>query len=233
MLKRFPRFGKPSSLNPFRRVSPENSEVSESAVQPTVLDVGAEQLGKIYARALLGATEAEGSTDQVIDQLNQVCDEGLANSKELRLAFASPRIDADEKCRVIDRILDDAHPTLVRFLKVMAKRDRLGHVVAVRNSVSLLHDEMTGRLLAEVRTAVPLTDSIRGDVVNQLAQRFGKSVRLREVVDESLIGGMVVRIGDTVFDSSVASRLDTLGRAASAGFARKLISESNQFTSDN
>lgn len=205
--------------------------MSEIAVQSTVLDVGAEQLGKIYARALLGASEAEGSTDQVIDQLNQLCDEGLAGSISLRLAFASPQIDADEKCRVLDRLLSDAHPTLVRFLKVMAKRNRLGYVVAVRDSVTSLYDEMTGRLLAEVRTAVALTDSLRDEVTQQLSQRFGKQVRLREVVDESLIGGMVVRVGDTVFDSSVASRLDKIGRAAASGFAHKLIENSSRFTS--
>lgn len=205
--------------------------MSEIAVQPTVLDVGAEQLGKIYARALLAATEAEGSTDQVIAELDRLCDEGLAQNPSLRLAFESPRIDLQEKCRVIDRLFGDAHPTLVRFLKVMARRDRLGYVAAVRDSVSWLHDEMTGRLLAKVTTAVPLTDSLRGEITNRLSDRFGKSVRLRESVDDSLIGGMVVRVGDTVFDSSVASRLDKIGKAAATGFARHLIENSNLFTS--
>jgi F-type H+-transporting ATPase subunit delta len=204
--------------------------VSEPAPQPTALDVGAEQLGKTYARALLGATEAEGSTDAVIDQLNQLCDEALAGSEQLRAAFASPRIDAAEKCRVLDRLLAaEAHPTLVKFLKVMAGRHRLAHVVAVRDAVVKLHDELTGRLLAEVRTAVPLTERLRNDVTHQLNVHFSKSVRLREVVDPSIIGGMVIRVGDTVFDSSVASQLDKLGRAASAGFARRLISQSEQF----
>ncbi|WP_283434461.1 ATP synthase F1 subunit delta [Neorhodopirellula lusitana] len=205
--------------------------MSDPAPQSTVLDVGAEQLGKIYARALLGATEAEGSTDQVLDQLNQLCDQGLANSEPLRLAFASPRVDAAEKGRVIDQLMGDAHPTLVHFLKVLANRDRLGYVNAVRNSATLLHDEMTGRLLAEVKTAVPMNDDLRNQVINQLAQRFGKYVRLHEVIDESVIGGIVVRVGDTVFDSSVASRLDKVGKAAAAGFARQLLQKSEQFSS--
>lgn len=206
--------------------------MSETAVQPTVLDVGAEQLGKIYARALLGVTEAEGSTDQVINELDQICDDALANSEPLRLAFASPRIDAGEKCRVIDRLVGDAHPTLIKFLKVLANRDRLGHVAAVRDAVVKLHDEMTGRLLAEVKTAVAMNEELRGQVTEQLAARFGKAVRLRELIDESLIGGMVVRIGDTVFDSSVASRLDKLGKASAAGFARQLIAKSEAFTNN-
>lgn len=233
MPKQRSRIGNLNPLNLFRRAPTENSEVSESAVQPTVLDVGAEQLGKIYARALLGATEAESSTDQVITELDQLCDQALAHSEPLRLAFASPRIDADEKCRVIDQIAGDAHPTLVRFLKVMARRDRLGYVGAVRNSLVHLYDEMTGRLLAEVRTAVAMNDDLRSEVTQQLTNQFGKSVRLREVIDESLIGGMVVRVGDTVFDSSVASRLDKLGKAAAVGFARQLMKKSDIFTTND
>jgi len=214
----------------FRRPSAETPDVSESVSQPTALDIDAEQLGKTYARALLGATEAEGSTVQVIEQLGELCDEGLAHSASLRAAFASPRIATAEKCRVLDRLLGDSvHPTLLKFLKVMAGRDRLGYVAAVRDSVVKLNDEATGRLLVEVRTAVPMNDPLRSQVNQQLNTHFNKEVRLREIVDPSVIGGMVVRVGDTVYDSSVASRLDKVGQAAAAGFARKLLDQSDQF----
>ncbi len=203
--------------------------MSESVSQSTTHDVGAEQLGKTYARALLSATQAEGSTDQVINELNALCDEGLAHSAKLRAAFASPRIDANEKCRVLERLLDDAHPTLLKFLKVMAGRHRLAYVGAARDALVKLYDEATGRLLAEVRTAVPMNDRLREDVNHQLNQYFSKSVRLHEVVDPDIIGGLVIRVGDTVFDSSVASRLDKIGDAAAAGFARRLIEQSSQF----
>ena len=96
-----------------------------------------------------------------------------------------------------------------------------------------LYDEMTGRMLAEVKTAIAMTDDLRSQVTEQLTSQFGKSVRLREVIDESLIGGMVVRVGDTVFDSSVASRLDKLGKAAASGFARQLMNKSDMFTTND
>ncbi len=193
--------------------------MSESASQSTTHDVGAEQLGKTYARALLSAAQAEGSTEQVIEQLSALCDEGLAGNAQLRAAFSSPRIAASEKCRVLDRLLVGAHPTLLKFLKVMAGRHRLAYVGAARDALVKLHDEATGRLLAEVRTAVPMSDQLREDVNRQLNEYFSKSVRLHEVVDPHIIGGLVIRVGDTVFDSSVASRLDKLGDAAAAGFA--------------
>lgn len=203
--------------------------MSESVSQPTKLDIGAEQLGKTYARALLGATQAEGSTEQVIEELNSLCDDGLAHSPQLRAAFASPRIDANEKCRVLERLLVDAHPTLLKFLKVMAGRHRLAYVGAARDALVKLQDEASGRLRAEVRTAVPMDNLLRDDVNQQLNKYFNKSVRLNEVVDPGIIGGLVIRVGDTVFDSSVASQLNKIGDAAAAGFARRLIDNSNQF----
>jgi F-type H+-transporting ATPase subunit delta len=122
---------------------------------------------------------------------------------------------------------------LIKLMKVMAKRGRLGYLVAVRDAAVDLFDEAAGRLVAEVRTAVPMTEQLRGEVTQQLSTRFGKTVRLRESVDTDLIGGMVIRVGDTVFDSSVASRLDKLGKSASAGFARQLMEHADRFSSSS
>ena len=100
--------------------------MNEAAKHETVLDTGAEQLGKTYARALIGAAQSAGIADKIIEQLGVVADEYLAGSAQLRAAFSSPRIDENEKARVIDRIFgEDFDPLLVRFLKVMAGRGRL------------------------------------------------------------------------------------------------------------
>ncbi|MEM6980411.1 MAG: ATP synthase F1 subunit delta [Planctomycetota bacterium] len=206
---------------------------SNNASHQTVLDVGAEQFGKTYARALLGVTQAQNATDDVLAQLAEIVDEGIAKNQTLAAAFESPRIDAEEKTRVIDRLFGDVHPTLLKFMKVMAGRGRLGYLSAVRDAAESLSDDLSGRLVAEVRTAVAMTDSIRGEVSSQLSSKLGREVRLRESVDESLIGGMIVRVGDTVFDSSVASRLDKIGKAAAAGFARQLISTADRFANSD
>lgn len=202
------------------------------AKHDTVLDTGAEQLGMTYARALIGATQKENVTDDVIGQLGRLVDEYLGGSPKLQAAFASPRIDTDEKCRVIDRVFgDEFHPMLVKFLKVMAGRGRLGYVAAVRNAAEDIHDEMMGRVLAEVRTAVALDDALRSKITQQLSGVLNKDVRLRETVDESLIGGMVVRVGDTVFDNSVANRLDTMAKKTREGFSSILLQKFNEMVS--
>jgi len=200
----------------------------------TVLDTGAEQLGKIYAQALIGSANSAGVADEVVDQLGRFVDDYLATNPQLALAFASPRIDEIEKGRVIDRLLGgEFHPVLVVFLKVMARRGRLGYVSAVRVAADALRDELLGRIVAEVRTAVPLNESLRQTVLSRIAQSTNKQVRLVEVVDDRLVGGMVIRIGDTIFDGSVANQINKLSRKVRTGFSRELLQRFDNFAGNS
>jgi F-type H+-transporting ATPase subunit delta len=91
---------------------------------------------------------------------------------------------------------------------------------------------MMGRVLAEIRTAVPLDDAMRGQITEQLGNILNKQVRLSETVDPDLIGGIVVRIGDSVFDNSVSTRLDQVARRARDGFSSQLLQKFSTFTSE-
>ncbi len=207
--------------------------MTEAAKHDTVLDTGAEQLGKTYARALVGAAKNAGVADEVIGQLDRLVDEYLGGSPQLRAAFASPRVDQADKLRVIDRLFgDELNPILVKFLKVMAGRDRLAYVHAVRDAADNIHDEMMGRVVASVRTAVPLDDALRSQISDRIGSIMNKEVRLRESVDPELIGGMVIRVGDRVFDSSVSNQLDKMAKRTRAGFASQLLHKFQQFTTE-
>lgn len=205
--------------------------MAEEVKHETVLDTGAEKLGKTYARALISAAQSAGVSDTVVAQLGQLVDEYLGQSKELSAAFASPRVSEDEKVRVIDRLFGGTFdPVLVKFLKVMAGRDRLGYVDSVRRAADDLHDDMMGRVVASIRTAVPLDDGLRGQIQSRLSDTLKRDVRLRETVDPDLIGGMVIRIGDRVYDSSVRNRLDQMSKKVKTGFAEKLLEKFETFT---
>ena len=207
--------------------------MSDAHKHETVLDIDAEQVGKTYARAMLGAASNAGVADEVMEQLSQIVDEALAENPKLAAAFSSLRIEPEEKIRVLDRVFGDSvHPILLRTMKIMVRRGRLGYLGAVRTAAVLIQDEILGRTVAQVRTAVPLTDALRSEVIQRISGTIGKEIRLRETVDESVIGGMVIRVGDTIFDSSVASRIDQIGRSASRGFARQLLEQSDRFTTE-
>jgi F-type H+-transporting ATPase subunit delta len=206
--------------------------MSESIRHQTVLDPGAEQVGKTYARALIGAALSAGVVDEVLSQLSVLVDDYLVGNEKLAAAFASPRIDEAEKGRVIDKLFGGQfHPLLVNFLKIMGKRGRLGYVHAVRTAANAIHDEALGRVVAEVRTAIAMDDSSRALVISRLESSLGKQVRLKETVDPALIGGMVVRVGDTVYDSSVSNQIDKMAKKARAGFSRELLKRFESFSS--
>jgi F-type H+-transporting ATPase subunit delta len=205
--------------------------MTEAVKHETVLDTGAEQLGKTYAHALIGAAKNGGVADQVIEQLGQLVDQYLDASPQLDAAFASPRVDEDEKVRVIDRIFaDQFDPILIKFLKVMARRGRLAYIRAVRDAAEDIHDELLGRVLASVQTAFPLDDALRNQITDRLGSVMNKQVRLRESVDPELIGGMLIRIGDRVFDSTISNQLNKMAKRTRAGFSSQLIQKFEQFT---
>ncbi|QEG40246.1 ATP synthase subunit delta [Roseimaritima ulvae] len=206
--------------------------MEESIKHDTVLDTGAEQLGATYASALLGAAQQAGAVDEVLTQLSQLVTETLREHRQLAAVFASPRVNVEEKQRVIDRLFADSlNPVLLRFLKVTAIRGRLAYLPSVLRAAEAQHDEILGRIVAEVRSAVALTDELRGQIRDRLSETFAKQVRLQERVDPSVIGGVVIRVGDTVFDSSVAGRLESMSRRASNGFARHLLEQFDKFAS--
>lgn len=190
----------------------------------TVLDTGAEQLGATYGAALLGAARSADAVEVVLEQLGQMVDETLGEHPQLAGVFASPRVSVDEKQRILDRLFGDRlHPVLMRFLKVTAARNRLGYLPAIRRAAEAQRDEFMNRIVADVRSAVELTDELRAAIRDRLSASFAKEVRLRERVVPEIIGGIVIRVGDTVFDASVAGRLDALSKRASRGFAKQLL----------
>ncbi|MEM9826605.1 MAG: ATP synthase F1 subunit delta [Planctomycetota bacterium] len=205
--------------------------MTEAVKHETVLDTGAEKLGKTYAAALISAAQSAGVADEVVAQLGTLVDTYLAGSDALQAAFASPRISGDEKVRVIDKLFaSEFHPVLVKFLKVMAGRDRLAYVASVRSAADELHDDMMGRVVASIRTAVALDDGLRGQIQSKLSETLQRDVRLRETIDPDLIGGMVIRIGDRVYDSSIRNRLDQMSKRVQSGFAQKLLEKFETFT---
>ncbi len=206
--------------------------VEENTQHLTVLDPAGEQLGKIYASALLGAAKQDGNIDSLVAELGMLVDDCLSQNPQLAEVLASPRVSVEEKQTVIDRLfVGKLSPVLIKFLKVMAQRGRLGYVSAVRHAAEVLQDEIQDRVIAEVRTAISLDDSTRQSVISRLQQSLNKTVRLKEIVDPELLGGMVVRVGDTVFDGSVANQIDKLAQRVRAGFSSELLKRFESFTS--
>jgi F-type H+-transporting ATPase subunit delta len=169
-----------------------------------------------YASALADVVTASGSgasPEQVLDQLRSF-ESTLRDSAALQNALLSPAVPPARKRAVIGRIADELKLSRVarNFLFVLIDHRRLAALESVLNSFEIIVDERLGFARAEVSSARELTDAQRTALSAQLERMTGKRIRMRFAVDPALIGGVVARIGSTVYDGSVRGQLDSLGR---------------------
>jgi F-type H+-transporting ATPase subunit delta len=138
----------------------------------------------------------------------------LASSAELRHALASPAVSSARKRTVISRIADQLQLSQIarNFLYVLNSHRRLDALEAVLESFDVLSDERLGFTRAHVTSAQELDAGQRSALEAELAKLTGKRVRLKFATDPGLIGGLVARIGSTVYDGSLKRRLQSLGR---------------------
>jgi F-type H+-transporting ATPase subunit delta len=163
-----------------------------------------------YATALYEEADRIGSVDDV-DADVALLRTSLDDSDELHRFFQNPVVSDTKKSNVIEALFGDrTHELTVRFLKLLVKKDREEMVSAIADQYQALRDEQLGIVEATVKAAYDLSDDDREHLKTALKKTTGKDVRLNVERDESLIGGVVVRIGDRVFDGSVRNKLETL-----------------------
>ena len=161
-----------------------------------------------YAQALFAVAEAEGALDAVENELFTFA-ATLERSTDLRQALTDAGLPAENKKAVIRELVGDrAHPVTVSLIEFVVGAGRAKELDAIVHEMATMAAERRKRVLAEVRTAVPLTPERRASIAAALSKATGLEVEVKEVVDPSIIGGVVAHVGDEVFDGSLASRLD-------------------------
>jgi len=177
--------------------------------QPTVLDTEQQQVAEVYAKALLGATEQVGASEQVMEEFGSFVEAVYGSSRDVRSFLqAVPRDDLRE---LIDRLLaGKAHQLLVNFLKVVADHGRMNALEAIYKAAVEQLDKLRNRVRVHVTTATPLADSQAEILKNALRQQTGAEPILITRVDPDMIGGLIVQVGDTVYDGSVTAQLENM-----------------------
>jgi len=178
---------------------------------PAALDPRERQVGVTYAKALLGAAEKAGQSEAVMAELDSLVTDLLDAFPRWETVLASGLIPPDEKIAMLDRSLGGrASPLLLNFLKVLARHGRLDAIRAVQLAAREQFDELRGRIPVEVHTATPLDDASAARIAAALRGMVSLEPDLIRVTNPSLIGGLVIRVGDTVYDGSVSSRLERM-----------------------
>ncbi len=189
--------------------------MAETVKHPTVLDTGEQQLATNYAKALLGAALKTDSADRVLEEFDALLTDVLDKLPKLEATLAAPRVPVEIKLSMIDRGLGGkVSETMLDFLKVVCRHRRFGSIRVIHKMTHKLFNEITGRVAVEIRTATPLDDAQQQRVAERLEQVLGKKVVVSTVIEDRLIGGIEVRVGDTVYDGSVAGRLKSLRKTA-------------------
>ena len=164
-----------------------------------------------YASALADVIVERREERQVQDEVEQWALIVHAHS-ELREVFTNPTVAHDKKIKVLEELIGrtKVRETTASFLRVLLKNQRIGDLKEISVRLGQVLDERSGVVSAVVTTARPLPENLKANLQNTLAGTTGHMVRLSFATDESIIGGLVARIGSTIFDGSVENQLERL-----------------------
>jgi F-type H+-transporting ATPase subunit delta len=163
-----------------------------------------------YARALFEIARAEGTLDEVEDELFRFA-RTYESNESLREALTDEMVPAAMRQKVVEDLLGDkATPTTVQLVSMVVGSGRGRELPAIIDKLVQRASASKNLEVAEVRSAVPLTDDQQDRLKAALTNATGKQVNLKVIVDSSVLGGIVATVGDTVIDGSVRTRLDQL-----------------------
>lgn len=164
----------------------------------------------VYARALLDIVSAEGHLDDVEDELFRFA-RIIEGNDDLRMALSNPGLPLDRRAAIVDELLENRALPVTRAIATFVVGAGRGHdLPAIVDRFVDLAAQTREQTVAEVRSAVALDDEQRRRIAEALSRNTGKNVEVKVIVDESVLGGIVATIGDTVIDGTVRHRLDQL-----------------------
>ena len=163
-----------------------------------------------YAEALFTVAQAEGELDRIEDELYRF-GKLLEGNHELKQALSDQSIDRVQRVKVVEDLLaDKVSPHTLGLITFIVAQDRARELPQILEELSKIAAEARKSVLAEVRSAVPLDERQREELATALSKATGKKVSVKVLVDPSVLGGIVAKVGDTVIDGSIKHRLDQL-----------------------
>jgi F-type H+-transporting ATPase subunit delta len=164
-----------------------------------------------YASALADVVIERKEEREVQEEIDQWASM-IESHSELKEVFANPTVAYDQKQKVLEELISRTRvrPTTASFLRVLLRNQRLAQLKDVAERFGQVLDERGGVVSANVTTARALPEEMKNTVRQALATATGRTVRVSFTTDETIIGGLVARIGSTIYDGSVQSRLDRL-----------------------
>jgi len=170
-----------------------------------------ETVARRYATALADVVANTSEIDSVKSEL-KTWEQMINANGDLQSAFRNPAISHVNKEKVLENLIAKTQPTktTANFLRVLLRNSRLTEIAEINQKFSSVLEERSGKISAEVTSARPLSENEKVEMQANLTKLTGKTVSLKFEIDETLIGGIVTRLGSTVYDSSVKTQLEEL-----------------------
>lgn len=170
-----------------------------------------ETIARRYGTALADVVSSGGNIQTVKSEL-RVWEEMMATNADLHSAFRNPSIAHLDKEKVLESLIAKAKPTktTANFLRVLLKNSRLTELGEINDKFASILEERSGHIAAEVTSARDLSDEQKRELRSNLEKLTGKQVQLNFGIDQDIIGGVVTRVGSTVYDGSVRTQLENL-----------------------
>jgi F-type H+-transporting ATPase subunit delta len=168
-----------------------------------------EEIAVVYARSLFEVAHEQDKLDVVREQLGEFAD-ALGENRDLQVFFFSPYFATKEKQDGLDRVVSDADPVIVNFLKLLIEKHRMPVLLRIRANYDALWEEENKLLPVHITSAVELDSAIVEQLGDRISEQTDRKVELSADVDPEILGGIVVRVGNSVLDASVRNRLDQL-----------------------
>jgi F-type H+-transporting ATPase subunit delta len=168
-----------------------------------------DEIARVYAEALFEVAKERGKLDQIRDQLGKLVDV-LERDRDLQVFFFSPYFSSGEKREGLERAISGAEPELINFLELLIDKHRMPVIFRLRTRFDELWAEENKLLEVTLTSAVELDPEIVNRVGDEIERQTGHKIELESAVDEGILGGLVLRVGNMVLDASLRNKLEKL-----------------------
>jgi F-type H+-transporting ATPase subunit delta len=167
---------------------------------------------RVYAEALFEVARDHGKLDAIRDELAQFAD-ALDSDRELQVFFFSPYFSSTEKVEGLGRALSGTDPELINFLELLIEKHRMAEIIRIRRRFEELWKRENRRIDVTVTSAVELDPAVVSRIGEEIGRQTAQEVDLASRVDEGIIGGVVLQVGNMVLDASIRARLEKLRKS--------------------
>lgn len=167
------------------------------------------EAARVYAEALFEAGKDKGKLDSLQSQLAQFTDV-VDRNRDLQVFLFSPYLSSADKREGLGRAISGAEPELLNFLELLVEKHRMPEIFRIRRELDELWKKENRRLDVTVISAVELDQAVVDKIGQEVERQTGEAVELSSRVDDGILGGIVLQVGNMVLDASIRSRLEKL-----------------------